>query len=104
MLSLMIHWFLDFGSEARTLLGAPGLTTRSKKLLGAPGIAASNNVRFSSGARWFYRLDGEVLASDPPDFGQAQRSEAVFSSGFWLLVVTSALLVVTGALLVETRS
>ena len=24
---------------ARTLLGAPGLTTRSKKLLGAPGIA-----------------------------------------------------------------
>ena len=25
---------------ARTLLGAPGLTTRSKKLLGAPGIAA----------------------------------------------------------------
>ena len=24
---------------ARTLLGAPGLTTRNKKLLGAPGIA-----------------------------------------------------------------
>ena len=24
---------------ARTLLGAPGFTTRSKKLLGAPGIA-----------------------------------------------------------------
>ena len=27
---------------ARMLLGAPGLTTRSKKLLGAPGIATRN--------------------------------------------------------------
>ena len=27
---------------ARTLLGAPGLTTRNKKLLGAPGIATSS--------------------------------------------------------------
>ena len=27
---------------ARTLLGAPGLTTRSKKLLGTKGIATSN--------------------------------------------------------------
>ena len=27
---------------ARTLLGAPGLTTRSKKLLGAKGIATRN--------------------------------------------------------------
>ena len=29
----------DCSYEARTLLGAPGLTTRSKKLLRAPGIA-----------------------------------------------------------------
>ena len=34
---------------ARTLLGAPGLTTRNKKLLGAPGIA-TRSKRFEPGS------------------------------------------------------
>ena len=32
--------------EQRTLLGAPVLSTRSKKLLGAPVIATRNNVHY----------------------------------------------------------
>ena len=36
---------------ARTLLGAPGLTTRSKKLLRAKGIATSSVLVPSSDAR-----------------------------------------------------
>ena len=34
---------------ARTLLGAPGLTTRNKKLLGAPGIATNGARKWVSG-------------------------------------------------------
>ena len=30
------------GLRARTLLGAPGLTSSNKKLLGAPGLTSSN--------------------------------------------------------------
>ena len=38
---------------ARTLLGAPGLTTRNKKLLGAPGIATrSKDATRSKGHRY----------------------------------------------------
>ena len=33
---------------ARTLLGAPGLTTRNKKLLGAPGIASKGPYYFGT--------------------------------------------------------
>ena len=38
---------------ARTLLGAPGLTTRNKKLLGAPGSATrSKDATRSKGLSW----------------------------------------------------
>ena len=39
-IALQVGWRPLLG--ARTLLGAPGLTTRNKKLLGAPGIATKS--------------------------------------------------------------
>ena len=40
--------FMIAARSDRTLLGAPGPTTRSKKLLGAPGIATRNKDATSS--------------------------------------------------------
>ena len=40
----------------RTLLGAPGLTTRSKKLLGAPGIATRSKDA-PNGSQWKWICD-----------------------------------------------
>ena len=50
--------------EARTLLGAPGLTTRSKKLLGTKGIAPN-------GASRVVRVDGShfLERNAPSDSG-----------------------------------
>ena len=50
---------------ARTLLGAPGLNTRSKKLLGAPGIATSNKDSTSMLLGWRPLLGKSAKPSSP---------------------------------------
>ena len=56
---LMGHLGASLSLGARTLLGAPGLTTRSKKLLGTKGIA----TRSKDATRAYDGLMGHLGAS-----------------------------------------
>ena len=82
----MFFWPLALRG-ARTLLGAPGLTTRNNKLLGAPGIATRNKDATSDppwldGRRALRTmllglLDKDILAqaARQEDAGQARETQ-----------------------------
>ena len=68
---------------ARTLLGAPGLTTRNKKLLGAPGIATRSKdaTRGSQGSLSIPNIQSILTSSKHSDNTRAFRQRIANTSG-----------------------